>query len=133
MLFKVLSSNVQNTWIMQWSVQCFEKLFRQLLSSAADFTYVWVKHGGGRSELSGLVLITKTTGVEPTEVEDGFTEDTMPNCPDDQNCNKFAEYLLENYIFKLTKNSSTHFIPLFSYLTNCIKLLRLSTTLITPN
>ena len=48
--------------------------------------------------LSGLLLITKTTRVEPTEVEDCFTEDIMPDCPDDQNCNTFAEYLLENYM-----------------------------------
>ena len=101
--FKVLSSNVHNTWIMQWTVQCFEKLFRQLLSSAADFTYVWVKHGGGRSKLSALVLITKTSGVEHTEIEDFFKEDTMPDCPDDQNCNKYAYYLLEDYVFTLNK------------------------------
>ena len=117
MLFKVLSSNVQSTWIMQWTVQSFKKLTRQLLSSAADFTYVWVKHGGAGSKLSGLMLITKTTGVQPTEVEDCFTEDIKPDCPDNQNCNKFADYLLENYVFTLTlTNSSAHLIPLFSYL-----------------
>ena len=48
--------------------------------------------------LSGLVLITKTTRVVLTEVEDCFTEDIMPDCPDDQSCNTFAEYLLENYM-----------------------------------
>ena len=95
--------------------------------------------------LSGLVLITKTTRVEPTEV---FTEDIMPDCPDDQNCNTFAEYLLENYMtfdsnitpdmwagipseekrtnsstecFTLTLTySSTHLSQSFSYLTSCI-------------
>ena len=36
--------------------------------------------------------------MEPTEVEDCFTEDTMPDRPDDQNCHKFADYLLENYV-----------------------------------
>ena len=36
--------------------------------------------------------------MEPTEVEDCFTEDIMLDCPDDQNCNTFAEYLLENYV-----------------------------------
>ena len=35
--------------------------------------------------LSGLVLIKKTTRVEPTEVEDCFTEYIMQDCPDDQN------------------------------------------------
>ena len=60
--------------------------------------HLWVKHSGGRSKLSGLVLITKTTRVEPTEVEDCFTEDIMPDCPDEQNCNEFADYLLENYV-----------------------------------
>ena len=99
---------------MQWTVQCFKKLFRQLLSSAADFTYAWVNCSGGRSKLSGLVLITMTTRVEPTEVEDCFTEDTMPDSPDNQNCNKFADYVLEIYAFTLTlTNSSTHLIPDF--------------------
>ena len=36
--------------------------------------------------------------MEPTEVEDCFTEDTMPDRPDDQNCHKFADYLLGNYV-----------------------------------
>ena len=36
--------------------------------------------------------------VEPTEVEDCFTEDIMPDCPDDKNCNKIGDYLLENYV-----------------------------------
>ena len=72
----------------------------------------------------------------------------MPDCPDDQNCNTFAEYLLENYMtfdsnitpdkwagipseekrlimaknhFTLTlTNSSTHLSQPFSYLTSCI-------------
>ena len=80
-----------------------------------------VKHGGGKSKLSGVMLITKTTRVKPTEVEDCFTEDTMQDCPDNQNCNKFADYLLENYVFTITlTNSSTHLIPPFSYLTSCI-------------
>ena len=48
--------------------------------------------------LSGLVLISETTRVEPTEVENCFTENTMPDRPDDQNCHKFADYLLENYV-----------------------------------
>ena len=48
--------------------------------------------------LSDLMLITKRTRVEPREVENCFTEDIMPDCPDDQNCNKFADYLLENYV-----------------------------------
>ena len=61
--------------------------------------YLWAKPCGGRSKLLGLVLlITKTTGVEHTDVEDCFTKDIMPDCPDDQNCNKFADYLLENYV-----------------------------------
>ena len=40
----------------------------------------------------------KTIRVEPTEVEDCFTEDIMADCPDNQNCNKFADYLLENFV-----------------------------------
>ena len=36
--------------------------------------HLWTKHGGGRSKLSGLVLISKTTRVETTEVEDCFTD-----------------------------------------------------------
>ena len=56
------------------------------------------KHGGGRSKLSGLVLITKITRVEPTEAEDCFTDDIIPDCPDDKKCNEFAYYLLENYV-----------------------------------
>ena len=35
--------------------------------------------------------------LEPTEVEDCFTED-MPDFTDDQNCLKFAGSLLENYV-----------------------------------
>ena len=34
--------------------------------------------------------------MESTEVDDCFTEDSIPDWPDDQNCNKFADYLLEN-------------------------------------
>ena len=69
----------------------------------------------------------------------------MPDCSDDQNCNKFADYLMENYVtfdskftpgtwvgipsekrelimshnrFTLTlTNSSMHLIQPFSYLT----------------
>ena len=95
-----------------------------------------------------LVPITKTTRVELTEVEDCFTEDIMQDCPDDQNCNTFAEYLLEDYMtfdsnitpdmwagipseekrlimspnrFALTlTNSSTHLIQPFSYLKSYI-------------
>ena len=48
--------HITSKWLC---IKCFEKLFCQLLSSAADFT--WAKHGGGRSKLSDLVLITKTT------------------------------------------------------------------------
>ena len=73
-------------------IQCFEKLFRQLPSSTGDSTYA------ERSKLLGLVLKTKSTRVKPTEVEDCFTEDIMPDFPDDQNCNKFVDYLLENYV-----------------------------------
>ena len=43
-------------------IKCLEKLFCQLLSSAADFT--WAKHGCVRSKLSDLVLITKTNRVK---------------------------------------------------------------------
>ena len=60
--------------------------------------HLWAKHGGGRSILSGLVLITKTTRVKPTEVKDCFTEDIIPDCPHDQKCNNSADYLLENYV-----------------------------------
>ena len=79
----------------------------------------------------------------------------MSDCPDEQNCNKFAYYLLENYVtfdsklttdmwagipseekrtnnqnhFTLTlTNSSAHLIQPFSYLTSYIYVLRLSTT-----
>ena len=31
-------------------------------------------------------------------MEDCFTEDSIPDCPDDQNCHKCADYLLENYV-----------------------------------
>ena len=97
------------------------------------------------SMLSGLVLMTKTTKVEPTEVEDCLTEDIMPDCPVNQNCNKFAEYLLENYVTfdskitsdmwagipskeKRTNNGkesfhahfNMHLSQPFSYLTSCI-------------
>ena len=108
------------------------------------------KHGGGRSKLSGLVLITNTPEwMEPTEVEDCFTDDIMPDYPDDKNCNEFADYLLENYVtfdskkesllqtcglvfpqkrralimaqsrFTLTLTNSASH-PTFSYLTSCI-------------
>ena len=59
--------------------------------------YLWAKLCDGKSKLSGLVLLTKTTRVERTDV-DCFTEDIMPDCPDHQNCNKFADYLLENFV-----------------------------------
>ena len=86
--------------------------------------HLWAKHGGGRSKLSGLVLIL----------------DIMPDC---------AHYLLENYVTsdstftpdiwagipseekRLTNNStesfhphfneqSKHLIQPFSYFTSCI-------------
>ena len=81
----------------------------------------------------------------------------MLDYPDDKNCNKFSDYLLENYVAfdsKVTPdmwagfrreemaqncftliltNSSMHLIQTFSYLTSCILLLQLSTTLLTPN
>ena len=69
--------------------------------------HLWAKHGGGRSKLSDLVINTKTTRVEPTEVEDCFTEDIMPICPDHQNCNKFADFLFDKYVIfesKFTPN-----------------------------
>ena len=36
--------------------------------------------------------------MESTEVDNCFTGDIMPDCPDDQNCNKFVDYLLENFV-----------------------------------
>ena len=36
--------------------------------------------------------------MKPTEVGDCFTEDIMPDCPYDQNCNNFADHLLESYV-----------------------------------
>ena len=54
-----------------------EKLFRQLPSSAAVFTY-GAKHGGGRSNFwTGCSLQRQP------EVEDWFTEDIMPDCHGD--------------------------------------------------
>ena len=58
------------------------------------------------------MLITKTNRVnwkmakksfglqflEPSEVEDCFTDDLMQDCSEDQNCENFADYLLENYV-----------------------------------
>ena len=93
---KVLSPNVQNTWIMQYQVLQISRMYASSMIA--------------ESKLSGLVLIAKTTGVEPTEVEDCFTEDTMLDCPDDQNCNKFADYLLENYNEQFYTSHPTIFI-----------------------
>ena len=49
------------------------------LTYLASLFHLWAKHGGGGSKLSGLLLITKTTRVEPIAVEDCFTEDIMPD------------------------------------------------------
>jgi hypothetical protein len=35
--------------------------------------------------------------LKPFDVEDSFTEDIMPECPDPR-CEKFADYLVENYV-----------------------------------
>ena len=50
--------------------------------------------------------------LEPTEVEDCFTED-MPDFTDDQNCLKFAGSLLENYV---TFNSAFNWQNFYFYM-----------------
>ena len=89
--------------------------------------HLWPKHGGRRSKLSGLVLITKKTRVETTEVEDCFTEDIMPENYVTltqsllQTCamvfpQKRRKLIMAQNRFTLTlTNSSMHLIQPFSY------------------
>jgi hypothetical protein len=58
--------------------------------------------------------------LKPFDVEDSFTEDIMPGCPDPR-CEKFADYLVENYVTVGTEPVSNNFDEVISGNLICLK------------